>query len=87
MKSVLLSSIFVACVTLSHQAMAQCPSALNAEQMQECIVTENAGYFYTPNATVTTSEQPAMAPATVNADTPSDGKQTIVSAKAKLQNH
>jgi len=87
MKSVIASLLFVSLTILTHQALAECPSSLNAEQMQDCIVTENAGYYYTPNATVTASEQPAIAPSTTNADTPSDGKQTIVSAKAKLQDH
>lgn len=44
-------TLFVALslASISGSVLAACPSNLSAEQMEECITKENAGYWYTPS--------------------------------------
>ena len=84
MKSVSASVMCVALSILAIQAQAECPTFLNAEQMQECIVTENAGYYYYLRGKVSMSEEETIAPATKTATESSDSQNKIVSVQDKL---
>ena len=87
MKSLFASLLCLGLSVLAYQARAECPSSLNAEQMQECIVSENAGYYYSPRETVTSVDDAPIA-STANSNTePTVSNQTIVAAKDKLQHH
>ncbi len=89
MKSVLASVITIALTVLAYQAKAECPSSLNAEQMQECIVTENAGYYYSPQAASGSIEEQVIAPATTatSANQSTVDNKTIVTAHGNLMNN
>lgn len=83
MKSVLASFIFTMLTVLANQALAECPSSLNAEQMQECIVTENAGYYYSPQAAAGSIEEQVIAPTT----TASSGNESTNESKTIVAAH
>lgn len=85
MKSVIASVVFFALTSLASQAIAECSTSLTAEQIQDCIVTENAGYYYVPRGKVTAMEETAIAPATANDRDSDDGSKKVVSATNKAQ--
>lgn len=49
MKKIIVMAAFSLTV-LAGPALAQCPSSLSAEQMIECITSENAGYSYSDDS-------------------------------------
>jgi len=59
-QALLISAIAVFAVPV----FADCPKSLKAEQMIDCIVTEDAGYFYVALAKTTAVEQTAIEAAT-----------------------
>lgn len=49
MKKNVILFVTLSLAAVSTSALAECPANLSADQMAECIVKENAGYWYTPS--------------------------------------
>ena len=60
MKHVNQALLFSAIIVVAAPVFAGCPDRLNAEQMIDCIVTENAGYFYVARGVSSVTQQEAI---------------------------
>lgn len=83
MKSVITAITFFALASLVNQAIAECPSSLTTEQMQECITTENDGYYFSARGKTATMEEEYVEPSATDTSESDDDTQHVVSTKEK----
>ncbi len=72
---------FLTSIVLMQHAMAECPKNLTAEQMQDCIVTEDSGYYYSPRGKINATDEQTNEPVTANEDDSSDSKNEVAATR------
>lgn len=78
MKLVLAGISLISLTLITNHALADCPSSLNADQMLDCIVTENDGYYYTPRGKNTSMDDQYIEPSTSTANKSDDTNIVIL---------
>lgn len=84
MKIILKLFTCIASLTLTQLVMAECPTSLSAEQMQDCIVTENSGYYYNPRGKTNAVDEQTNEPVAASEDDSGDSKKNVAATRDNI---